>query len=111
MKNKRTFVPLAHMADGTDPPGPGDGHTDPNTLPPRQEGGGLSSRREEGSQDQDLQEEEEVKETYFSPREPSPGEDSSDPFIIYPYIHRYKHIHTIYSALPSPVIRLPGHTR
>ena len=45
------------MADGTDPPGPGDGYTDPNTLPPRQEGGGPSSRPEEGSQDQDRHEE------------------------------------------------------
>ena len=67
------------MAGGTDPPGPGDGHTDPNALPPRQEGGGLPSRPEESSQDQDLQEEEEVEEeTYFSPREPSPGKDSSE---------------------------------
>ena len=67
------------MADGTDPPGPGDGHTDPNILPPRLEGGGLPSRPEEGCSNQDQEEEEEVEEeTYFSPREPSPGQDSSE---------------------------------
>ena len=55
------------MADGKDPPGPGDVHTDPNALPPRQEGGGLPSRREEVGD-----------ETYFSPREPSRGQDSSE---------------------------------
>ena len=64
------------MADATDPPGPGDGHTDPNTLVPRQEGGGLPSRLEEGSLDQDRHEEKVEIVTYFSPRGPSPGEDS-----------------------------------
>ena len=64
------------MADGTDPPSPGDGRTGLNTLSPRQEGGGLPSRPEEGSLDQDQQQVEE--ETYFSPREPSPRQDSSE---------------------------------
>ena len=67
------------MADGTDSPGPGDGRADLNTLPPRLEGGGLPSRPEEGNLNQDQEEEEEVgEETYFSPREPSPGHDSSE---------------------------------
>ena len=57
----------------------GDGHTDLNTLPPRLEGGCLPSRPEEGNLNQDQEEEEEVEEdTYFSPREPSPGQDSSE---------------------------------
>ena len=66
------------MADGTDPPGHGDGHTDLTTLLPRLEGGGLPSRPEEGNLNQDHEEEEVEEETYFSPREPSPGQDSSE---------------------------------
>ena len=78
------------MVDGTDPHGPGEGRRDPDNLLPRQEGGRLPSRHEEDSRNPsaaggpdenqvELQEEEEVEEnTYFSPREPSPDQNSSE---------------------------------
>ena len=79
------------MTDGTDLPGPGDGRRDPNSLPPRQEGGGLPSRHEEGSHNQELQEEEEIEEeTYFCPREPSPDQDSSEEELRRPRYGRHR---------------------
>ena len=80
----------ASLADGTDPPDPGGGRRDPDSPLPRQEEGRLPSCPKEGSRNPsassgpndkqvELQEKEEVEEdTYFSPRKPSPDQDSSE---------------------------------
>ena len=77
------------MADGTDTPDPGEGRRDLDSLPPRQEGCRLLSRHEEGGRNPsapggpnenqvELPEEKVEEEAYFSPREPSPEQDSSE---------------------------------